>query len=290
MKISRKEKKYGKKHGEVCGIYKEGREVLFSNLSSLLYDPNLAISILIEISVSFSLQRRRSGSIMGSKIGLLLLLLVGIIGLNNVDARNLVTSVTLAERGNYTGLKNYTEASDAKDDSVCSLCKQYASVGIDYLQDTKTQTEIVETLHRSCSYTHSLKTECISMVDYYAPLFFTEIAAVQPEELCRKLDLCYMAFASEDTCTVCHEAVAKVLEKLKDPDTQLEIIEMLLKLCKKTEQYEKKCKRLVFEYGPLVMANAEKYLAKNDLCTAIHACNETSTDGKIANAYSVESS
>lgn len=64
-----------------------------------------------------------------------------------------------AERVNYTGLKNYTEASDAKDDSVCSLCKQYASVGIDYLQDTKTQTEIVETLHRSCSYALSLKTE-----------------------------------------------------------------------------------------------------------------------------------
>lgn len=37
------------------------------------------------------------------------------------------------------------------------------------------------------------------------------------------------------------------------------------------------CKRMVFEYGPLVLANAEKFLETTDICTTLHACN-SSTD------------
>ncbi|KAK4582228.1 hypothetical protein RGQ29_025410 [Quercus rubra] len=40
----------------------------------------------------------------------------------------------------------------------------------------------------------------------------------------------------------------------------LEIIELLLKACNSMENYVKKCKKMVFEYGPLILANAEKFL------------------------------
>ncbi|KAI0531201.1 hypothetical protein KFK09_000754 [Dendrobium nobile] len=32
------------------------------------------------------------------------------------------------------------------------------------------------------------------------------------------------------------------------------------------------CKRLVLEYGPVIIFNAEKFFEKTDVCTAIHAC------------------
>lgn len=32
------------------------------------------------------------------------------------------------------------------------------------------------------------------------------------------------------------------------------------------------CKKLVFEYGPLVLVNAEEFLVKNDICTLLRAC------------------
>ncbi|KAF3447984.1 hypothetical protein FNV43_RR08691 [Rhamnella rubrinervis] len=119
--------------------------------------------------------------------------------------------------------------------------------------------------------------KCISLVDYYAPLFFSEIASIQPGAFCQKVDLCqqiamFSAQIQEDSCELCRHAVSEVIIKLKDPDTQLEIIEILLKACNSVETYMKKCKRVVFEYGPLILANAEKFLETNDICTTLHAC------------------
>lgn len=37
------------------------------------------------------------------------------------------------------------------------------------------------------------------------------------------------------------------------------------------------CKRLVLDFGPLIFANAEKFLETTDICTALHVCNKTPT-------------
>lgn len=33
------------------------------------------------------------------------------------------------------------------------------------------------------------------------------------------------------------------------------------------------CKKMVLEYGPLVLDNAEQFLESRDVCAAIHACS-----------------
>ncbi|KAJ1419236.1 Saposin-like [Sesbania bispinosa] len=43
-----------------------------------------------------------------------------------------------------------------------------------------TQSEIIDALHNSCYQLFSFKQQCIELVDYYVPLFFLEIASVQP--------------------------------------------------------------------------------------------------------------
>ncbi|WCJ27812.1 saposin B domain-containing protein [Euphorbia peplus] len=165
-----------------------------------------------------------------------------------------------------------------KDNQVCTLCEEFAEQAVDYMTENKTQTEIIETLHKACTQMPSFKQQCITLVDYYAPLFFLEVSSVQPEQFCRKVNLCHdIAYISsklqEDKCGICHKAVSEVLVKLKNPDTQLEILELLLKSCESMENYASKCKRLVFEYGPLIITNAEQFLETKDICTMLHACD-----------------
>jgi len=42
------------------------------------------------------------------------------------------------------------------------------------------------------------------------------------------------------------------------------------------------CKRLVFDYGPLVFDNAEKFLENVDFCTVIHACKSSAVASEQA--------
>ncbi|XP_010529095.1 PREDICTED: proactivator polypeptide-like 1 [Tarenaya hassleriana] len=170
----------------------------------------------------------------------------------------------------------------AQNEKVCTLCEEYVAVALDYLEKNETQTEIIEALHDRCSQLRGLKQQCIALVDYYVPLFFLQLESYQPEDFCRRVNLCEKVVAlveeyRQDSCDVCHKTVSEILNKLQDPDTQLDIIGILLKGCKSLKNYEKQCKKLVFEYGPLILVNAEEFLVKNDVCTILHACKAEKT-------------
>lgn len=166
----------------------------------------------------------------------------------------------------------------ARNDNVCTLCEEFATDAINFLLQNQTQTEIIDILHKSCSRIPSFQQQCLALMDYYIPLFFVELSSIQPEYFCQNVNLCEkVAFISseirEDKCDLCRRAFSEILMKLKDPDTQLEIIELLLKACNSVQNYVQKCKRIVFEYGPVILANAEKFLETTDVCTILHACN-----------------
>jgi len=67
--------------------------------------------------------------------------------------------------------------------------------------------------------------QCIELVDHYAPRFFSEIASVLPKELCRQVHLCQSANISSqvqgNTCDSCKDTVSAILVKLNDPDTKV---------------------------------------------------------------------
>ncbi|KAK2379404.1 prosaposin [Trifolium repens] len=161
---------------------------------------------------------------------------------------------------------------------ACTICEEYTTEVLDYLKDNQTQVEIIDSLHITCRQLLSvkLKQQCMKLVDYYVPLFFSEIARINPGELCEKFNLCESAKISSkvhgNSCGFCKDTVRELLVELNDPDTKLEIMEKLLKACNSMENHTKECKRMVFEYGPLILINAEKFLKTNDICTTIHAC------------------
>ncbi|ONK67861.1 uncharacterized protein A4U43_C05F4570 [Asparagus officinalis] len=162
-----------------------------------------------------------------------------------------------------------------------SLCQEYAAQVVEFFSKNETKSDIISTLHQACSRLHDFKHECALMVDYFAPLFFTEISTTQPELFREKVNLCgKMVPVSlpkrSDACTLCHHVVAEVLNKLHMPDTQLEIIETLMKGCSKLQDFVQECKQLVFQYGPAIVAKAEKYLEGKDICAHIHECKSAS--------------
>jgi len=71
---------------------------------------------------------------------------------------------------------------------------------------------------------------------------------------------------------LCHRVMDELESKLKDPDAEVEIIQLLLMECNKIEGHVQQCKRLVLQYIPLILVNGEKFLEKNDICTIIQAC------------------
>lgn len=167
---------------------------------------------------------------------------------------------------------------------VCALCEEYTAKTLDYLNENKTQQEIIDILHntchqlppfnqkvryfldllcfcfRCCSCSQLMKkinsnfhcaitiyhilyeflcffciAQCITLVDYYAPLFFLEIASIQPEEFCHKIHICHVisyisSQVQEDSCGFFKDVVSTLLTKLKDSDTKVcNFILLLLK-------------------------------------------------------------
>ncbi|XP_028764560.1 proactivator polypeptide-like 1 isoform X2 [Neltuma alba] len=183
--------------------------------------------------------------------------------------------------------RNNTAKSDsselAKKKDVCALCEEYTSEALDFLTKKETQDEIIDILYHTCQKLRPLEQECLNLVDLYAPPFFSKLASLQPGELCKKANLCQRiakvsSQVQEDSCGFCRDAVSEVLVKLKDPDTELDVIETLLKACNSIEKYAQKCKRLVFAYGPVMLFKAEKFLERTDICTALRACKASTID------------
>ncbi|XP_073034236.1 uncharacterized protein [Primulina eburnea] len=120
------------------------------------------------------------------------------------------------------------------------------------------------------------------------PLYFSwRLSSIEPNGFCQKSGLCEVVISfpldlsKNNKCDVCHNLVAEALLKLKDPDTELKVVELLLKACNSIKNNVQKCKRLVFEYAPIILVNAEKFLETNDVCTILHACDEVAAEQAV---------
>ncbi|CAM0874488.1 unnamed protein product [Alopecurus aequalis] len=171
---------------------------------------------------------------------------------------------------------------------LCSACQNFTDEALSYLSQKQSQDKMMQVLHDACSQTHSLENKCAELVDYYVPLLFAKIAEIKPDEFCKQYGLCNSLLSgvrSESTCALCHHLMDEIESKLKDPDAEFEIIQLLLKECNKLEGHVQQCKRLVLQYVPLILVNGEKFLEKNDMCTIIQACDASK---KMVGSFSEE--
>ncbi|KAI4341871.1 hypothetical protein MLD38_026543 [Melastoma candidum] len=223
--------------------------------------------------LSFSGRKPQRLPAMDLRLGLLLFLLsFGFMG--TLRARQAPQNLRAFD---YQKLDNEIDLEDLRNDKLCLMCEEYAEVALDYLANNKTQTEIIEVLHVSCSQLGALKKECIKWVDNYVPMFFLEISSIEPDAFCQKVGVCKPAptfsMVKENRCELCEDTVSDVLTRLRNPDTQMDIMHTLLKACDSMETYAAKCKKTVLEYAPLLFANTAQFLEKHDVCVAVHACD-----------------
>uniref|UniRef100_A0ACD5WAR3 Uncharacterized protein n=2 Tax=Avena sativa TaxID=4498 RepID=A0ACD5WAR3_AVESA len=159
---------------------------------------------------------------------------------------------------------------------LCSACQNFTTEALSYVNEKQSQDKVMQVLHHACSQTLSLEKKCVELVDYYAPLIFAKIAEIKPDELCKQYGFCNSLLSgvrSESTCVLCHQVMDEIESKLKDPDAEFEIIQLLLKECNKLQGHVQQCKRLVLQYIPLILVNGEKFLEKNDICEILKACD-----------------
>ncbi|KAG0481121.1 hypothetical protein HPP92_011979 [Vanilla planifolia] len=200
---------------------------------------------------------------MGYKMALIFLGIV-IIGCSKVEAKNVE-------------FLDITSATDAANGQWCQVCQDFITKASFFLRENETRTQIIGALHDACFHLHSFKQKCILLVDYYTQLFFAEVDKLQPNLFCEKVKLCedkpFVGIVKHDNpCTLCHNVVDEILTKLDDPDTQIETIRAILKVFNQLEDFANQCKKLVLEYGPIILAHTEKFFEKTDICAAIHAC------------------
>ncbi|KAH9315719.1 hypothetical protein KI387_024346, partial [Taxus chinensis] len=181
-------------------------------------------------------------------------------------------------------------ALDVGDDTTCAVCEQFIEGAINYVSQNKTQSEFLFALHQTCSKLKIFSTECDSLVDYYGSLLFMEIGTIKPSEFCQKISYCRgsdsLFLEQEQNCDVCRAAISEIKTELEDPEKKLKVIEMMLDGCKRVPAYAKECRKLVFEYGPLILTNVEKFIDSNDICSEIHVCEPA---GKFENNMDVHS-
>uniref|UniRef100_A0A1D1YNI1 Pulmonary surfactant-associated protein B n=1 Tax=Anthurium amnicola TaxID=1678845 RepID=A0A1D1YNI1_9ARAE len=88
----------------------------------------------------------------------------------------------------------------------------------------------------------------------------------------RKIDLSPYKVRERKSCDACHATTEQIRKGLEDHEQQIKIIKSLLEACESIQNYVNQCKRLVFQYGPLVLVNLRKFLSSNDLCYLAHMC------------------
>nr|GME08914.1 prosaposin-like [Ipomoea batatas] len=69
----------------------------------------------------------------------------------------------------------------------------------------------------------------------------------------------------------------------------VEVLQLLLKACDSAKNFSTKCKKLVFEYAPLILVNAEQFLEINDVCTLLHVCDSPTLGIELASPRMEES-
>nr|GMC95428.1 prosaposin-like [Ipomoea batatas] len=134
-------------------------------------------------------------------------------------------------------------------------------------------------------------------------------ADLKRESLEKQVQATKLVSRNEQVCLLCEQYASEALAFLSNEQTQREITDFLLKACSKFPVYKQevevlqlllkacdsaknfstKCKKLVFEYAPLILVNAEQFLEINDVCTLLHVCDSPTLGIELASPRMEES-
>jgi len=176
----------------------------------------------------------------------------------------------------------------ANDNGVaCTICQELVRAVDDYLDDGKTQEEIIAELDILCNkLPATYATLCSSLVAQYLPVIINWLEQeMEIIDICTKIGLCknsakhivrVPAGAKNGlVCDTCKQLVSYVETLLDDGKTQAEIIALAQKLCDTIPApYGAICDSLVASFIPQIIAWLEKEIEVLDVCRKLGLCTE----------------
>lgn len=162
------------------------------------------------------------------------------------------------------------------DVQTCSMCTDFATKALTYLKDNQTEVEVLDNLHSECSKLGPFSAKCDLLVDAYAPIYIEKVDSMTPEQVCQKVGLCTaLSLRGTSHCAACELAVFEMKAKLRKPEMQEKMLEVLLDGCSKVPNHVDECKEIITQYGPFILANIDTFVDADTVCTKIHACEAT---------------
>ncbi|KAH7293347.1 hypothetical protein KP509_28G021800 [Ceratopteris richardii] len=159
------------------------------------------------------------------------------------------------------------------DARACKMCTEFAEEALVYVQDSKTETEILDALHVQCAKLGDFESQCNMLVDVYGPLYISKLDSLTPDQVCQKARMCNApSIRDPASCATCQFAVLQMKAKLQNPAVQEKMMQALIDQCNKVPAHTTQCKELLTQYGPFIFAHLDTYMNPETICAEIHAC------------------
>jgi saposin len=175
-----------------------------------------------------------------------------------------------------SGLCNGPPALNAFEDDrkSCKMCEEMATNALTFLENNRTQAEIVIALHLACAQLQQLSKQCDMLVDMYTPRMVQELDNITPEQFCLKTRMCrpLRMILDQNDCATCQFVILEIKIKLQDPKTQEKVLDVFMNGCNRVVNHVDECKALVTQYGPFVLANIDKILDSQAVCCKAGFC------------------
>jgi len=169
-----------------------------------------------------------------------------------------------------------TNPVENSNDIECSLCHFVADKIKDYIEQNKTDTEIIHLIENVCKITGNWKDKCISIIDNYGKIIIDEVVELGDDKVCQLVGLCAMLKSNElDKCTLCKLSVGEVYHLLESGEVKEEIERVLDGMCKifpnKEEQIE--CGDFINTFAEMIITFLENDEDPQTLCDQLNLCN-----------------
>jgi len=160
----------------------------------------------------------------------------------------------------------------------CVLCKFVISELDDLLQSNYTETKIIETLNKVCSYLPEKFVQmCDFFVDTYTDAIINYLVTFEtPEQICEYLRLCDSSKVMQlktTECTMCNFVINELVIFLENDYTETKIREGLDQACSYIpEKFVRMCDDFVNTYVEKIVDYLVTYETPEQLCEYIHMC------------------
>jgi len=177
---------------------------------------------------------------------------------------------------------------------LCSVCQLVVSYTEKYVQSNESEAVILAQLDSLCSDLPVFGTQCVTVVNQYAPQIIAWIVSKEnPQAFCASVGLCASRHTprgaikaalkpkiakraeEQSTCSICELAIQYVEGYVAENQTEQEIIAQLQTFCSALGPLSAECQSLIATYAPQMIKWVQNNENPQTFCTQVGACTSS---------------